>query len=99
VTPPVTVAHLALAAPSPNPSSALTRLDFELPTAGVAELAVFDASGRRVATLAEGEQSAGVHSASWDGRSAGGARAAAGLYFARLVTPQGSVSRRIVRAN
>jgi uncharacterized membrane protein len=99
VTPPVKVAGLALAAPSPNPSSSRTRLDFELPAAASAELAVFDASGRRVATLVDGEQPAGPHSATWDGRSAGGERVAAGLYFARLTTPQGSISRRIVRAN
>jgi uncharacterized membrane protein len=99
VTPPATVTGIALAAPSPNPSSALTRLDFELPGAATAELAVFDLSGRRVATLVQGEQSPGRHSATWDGREAGGERVAAGVYFARLTTPLGSVSRRIVRSN
>jgi len=96
---PGAIAGLALSAPSPNPSSSLTRLEFSLPSASSAELAVFDAAGRRVATLAQGDLPAGRHSASWDGRDAGGARAAAGLYFARLVTPQGSSSRRIVRSN
>ena len=96
--PPATAA-LQLAAPSPNPSTARTQLEFDLPSAANAELAVFDAAGRRVATLVQGELPAGRHSASWDGMAAGGERVAAGLYFARLSTPQGSVSRRIVRSN
>jgi len=97
--PPAAVAGLQLAAPSPNPSSVRTRLEFDLPSAANAELSVFDAAGRRVATLVQGDLPAGRHSASWDGVAAGGERVAAGLYFARLSTPQGSVSRRIVRSN
>jgi uncharacterized membrane protein len=98
-TTPATPPAIALAAPRPNPSSGVTRLEFDLPSAGNAELAVFDAAGRRVATLADGEQPAGRHAATWDGHATGGERVAAGLYFARLTTPQGVVSRRIVRAN
>src|SRR6185295_1872037 len=56
------IAGLALSAPSPNPSSSLTRLEFSLPSASSAELAVFDAAGRRVATLAQGDLPAGRHS-------------------------------------
>jgi len=96
---PATVARVQLSAPSPNPSALDSRLEFELPSAATAELAVFDAAGRRVATLARGELAAGRHTASWDGRAAGGERVAAGLYFARLITPQGAVARRIVRSN
>jgi hypothetical protein len=99
VTPPAVPASLALASPRPNPSAGATRLEFDLPSAGNAELSVFDASGRRVATLVDGEQPAGRHSATWDGHATGGERVAAGLYFARLATSQGSVSRRIVRSN
>jgi uncharacterized membrane protein len=98
-TTPATPAGLSLASPRPNPSSGATRLEFDLPSDANAELAVFDAAGRRVATLLSGEQPAGRHAATWDGRASGGERAAAGLYFARLTTPQGVVSRRIVRSN
>ena len=96
---PATPPAVMLRAPQPNPSSAATRLDFDLASATQAELAVFDAAGRRVATLVDGELTAGPHAATWDGRTAGGDRVAAGLYFARLITPQGAVSRRIVRSN
>ena len=96
--PPVTPsARVQLSAPRPNPSSAATRLDFSLPTAASVDLSVFDASGRRVATVLHGELPAGSRTASWDGRDESGRRVSAGLYFARLTTPLGSAERRIAR--
>jgi len=92
-------AHIEMSSPIPNPSSSAIRLDFALPAAASVDLSVYDASGRRVATLLHAELPAGRRSATWDGREAGGRPAAAGLYFARLVTPQGSALRRIVRIN
>jgi len=97
--PPAPVAGLALAAPRPNPSSTATRLEFALPSAASVDLSVFDASGRRVVTLAHGELSAGTHPVTWDGRESDGRPVAAGLYLARLSTPQGSLVRRIARVN
>ena len=93
------LAGLELSPPRPNPSSSSTRLDFTLESAGSVDLAIFDASGRRVATLLRGDLPAGARSVTWDGREAGGRMASAGLYFARLNTPRGSVARRIARVN
>jgi hypothetical protein len=90
-------AFLALA--SANPSrGAQTTLRFGLATAGHASLALYDASGRRVRTLAGGTLEAGEHSAQWDGRDDGGRKVAAGLYFARLEARGMSRTLRIVRA-
>jgi flagellar hook capping protein FlgD len=99
VSAPATAPAVMLAVPQPNPSSSVTQLDFSLAAATKVQLAVFDAAGRRVATLVDGELPAGPHAASWAGRADGGERAPAGVYFARLITPLGSVARRIVRAN
>src|SRR5215831_10418647 len=52
---PLTAPALELSAPSPNPSSAATRLDFALASASNADLSVFDAAGRRVATLVQSD--------------------------------------------
>jgi flagellar hook assembly protein FlgD len=49
-----------------------------------------------VATLADGEYSAGYHNLTWDGRRLDGTRAAAGIYFYRLVTEEGTQSRRLM---
>ncbi len=74
----------ALALAGANPLREGTRLAFALPAAGPIELAVHDAAGRRVRTLASGWTEAGRHVVAWDARGADGRRAPAGVYFARL---------------
>jgi hypothetical protein len=91
-------ALLALARPQPNPSRNTTLLRFSLPAAGRARLEVVDVSGRRVGNF-EGEFPAGPQSWRWDGRGPDGGTAGAGLYFARLVTPWGTRTERMVRFN
>src|SRR5262245_48627026 len=91
--------RVQLSAPRPNPSSAATRLEFSLPEAASVDLSVFDASGRRVATVLSGELPAGPRTATWDGRDSNGRTVSAGLYFARLTTPLGSAERRIARVD
>jgi hypothetical protein len=95
--PAASVALIELSAPSPNPSSSATRMELALPAAASVDLAVYDAAGRRVASLVHTDLPAGRRSVTWDGRGSDGGRVAAGLYFARLITPQGSATRRIVR--
>jgi hypothetical protein len=56
-------------------------------------LEVVDVQGRVVAVLAEGGFGAGRHERVWDS-STSRARAA-GLYFVRLETPEGSLVRRV----
>ena len=47
-------------------------------------LDLFDAAGRRVATIAEGTRPPGEHVVRWNGLNARGRRLASGVYFARL---------------
>ena len=81
----------------PNPFFGSARLAWSIPRAGEADVRVFAADGREVRTLAHGPAAAGTHELAWDGRDAGGARAPAGIYFLRLETPDGAVTRKIVR--
>ena len=80
---------------APNPSSGPTTISFGLPRAGTVALDVFDTQGRLVKRLAEGAFPAGVHQARWDGRDQSGSRLGAGLYFYRLVTPDGRFEKRM----
>ena len=73
----------------PNPFNPRTEITFELARAVDVRLEVFDARGRRVASLVEGTLGAGLHRVSWDGRDAFGATMASGVYFARLDTGDG----------
>jgi hypothetical protein len=75
----------ALAAPRPNPFGTETSIRFDVPSGGgPATVAIFDVNGRRVATLAEGEQPAGRHTLTWKGRDTQGQKVSAGVYFVRL---------------
>jgi hypothetical protein len=64
----------------PNPFNPSTVIRFFLPRDGDVELAVFDASGRLVARLADGRMSRGIHSIAW----APAGRTASGVYFYSL---------------
>jgi hypothetical protein len=79
----------ALAA-RPNPSSGSTRIEFALPRETRVRLAVYDVTGREVARLVDGVQSAGRHAVSWGSRETRG-----GLYFVRFETSDGTRNKRI----
>jgi probable HAF family extracellular repeat protein len=99
VTPPSTALVSALSEPRPNPFGDSAEIAFSLSAhaaAASARLEIFDTQGRRVATLARGRLDAGSHSARWDGREGGGAGVRGGLYFVRLTTCEGSLTRRIM---
>ena len=72
---------------APNPARDGSRIDFELGRAGAVRLAVYDAAGRLVRDLLHENLAAGAHTAAWDGHDASGRRVAAGVYFAKLATP------------
>jgi len=98
VPPPPAPHALDLARPVPDPARSGATLAFTLPSAGPARLEVFDLAGRRLATLADGAFPAGTRAVRWDLRGAGGARVRPGLVFARLTTPDGVRTRRLVVA-
>ena len=77
----------------PNPFRVMTSLGFQLARPGSARLVIRDAGGRLVATLIDGERSAGPQVAVWQGRADGGQPAPPGLYFA--VLKQGGVVRSV----
>jgi len=85
-----------LAAPSPNPFNPRTRLRYELPT-GVtrASLVIYDARGRRVRRLKEGDGWAPQGSVVWDGRDDAGREIASGTYLAVLRTERGQSTRKL----
>jgi hypothetical protein len=68
----------------PNPFNPGTTLAYELPERGPVRLAVYDAAGRRIATVVDAVQDPGRHEAVWNGRGPDGARLRSGVYFARL---------------
>jgi len=71
---------------APNPFNPQTMVRFALAEAGRATVRVFNARGELVKTVAEGWFPAGAHTASWNGVTTAGGRAASGVYYAVLET-------------
>jgi len=80
---------VSLAQNRPNPSRGSADITFNLPRAEEVRLAVYDAQGRLVRTLVEGNRSAGSHQVSVSGLESG-------VYFYRLETGKTSLTRRMV---
>jgi hypothetical protein len=68
----------------PNPFLQETVVSFGIAESGIVDLAVYDITGRRVATLAGGWRPTGWHTAAWRGMDEGGNRVASGVYFVQL---------------
>jgi hypothetical protein len=65
----------------PNPFNPKTAISYELPQAGGVQITIYDAAGRIVRSLVNGEMPAGSHVAEWDGRDDAGRAAGSGIYF------------------
>lgn len=74
----------------PNPFNPSTTIEFSLPEAGFATLAVYDILGRQIATLVSGELSAGKHTYHWDS-----GEWASGVYLYRLSAGNTTLTRKM----
>lgn len=72
-----------LSQPRPNPSSGRFAFDLVVSRPGPATVAVYDVSGRRVATLVDGSLGTGLRQIAWNGRGQAGPLPS-GVYFVRL---------------
>jgi hypothetical protein len=81
----------ALSQNYPNPFNPSTQIEFALPKSSYARLVVFDALGREVATLVDGELSAGSHVRNFDAAGLAG-----GVYFYRLSAGTFNESRQML---
>ena len=75
----------------PNPFNPSTTIMFEVAGAGPVRVSVHDVLGREVAVLVDGFKSAGRHAVTFDG-----SRVSSGVYYYRLQTARGSLSRPLV---
>ncbi len=81
----------------PNPFDSSTMVRFALESPSEVRLEIFDSSGRLVRTLASGPHGAGEFSIDWNGRDDGGRDVSPGVYFNRLTTERGTVTRKLTR--
>jgi hypothetical protein len=80
----------------PNPTTSKTQIEYSLKSSSQVNLSVYDVAGRLVREVVNGPQPAGVHRASWDGRTASGHQAPSGIYFVKLNSPGANKTFRFV---
>ena len=80
----------------PSPFEGSTVIEFGLPETQSVSLEIYDVTGRRVISLAEGVHGAGYHNVTWTGSDANGARVSPGVYFYRLVTGYSVLTRKLL---
>ena len=68
----------------PNPFNPATIIPYRLQQPMSVRLEVFNVLGQHVATLVDGEQASGLHTAQWDATNEVGQAVAAGMYLYRL---------------
>ena len=73
-----------------------TEVSFTLATAATVSVAILDAAGRTVATIApRAPRAAGFHAVAWDGTGADGSPVAPGTYRASVVAASGGLATRV----
>ncbi len=80
----------------PNPSRGGMDFAFDLARDTHVSLEVYDATGRRVATVFSGNREAGRHTVRWNRSDDAGNPLAAGVYFGRIAAGDGTGLSRIV---
>jgi hypothetical protein len=80
----------------PNPLNPTTRIAFGLEKPANISLRVYDAAGRLVRTIAEGNRSAANYVEYWDGKDASGRAVASGVYFYRLDAGSFTQTRKMI---
>jgi PKD repeat protein len=75
----------------PNPFNPVTSITFNLPEATSVTLSIFNVLGQKVATLANGQFSAGSHQVEWNA-----AAQPSGIYLYRLDTPEFSQTKKML---
>ena len=86
---------------SPNPFRATNSVSYNLPNVSTGSasrilLAVYDVSGRRVATLVDGPQTPGIHQETWNGRDDRGLALPAGVYWYSLRIDEKVLNQRVI---
>ena len=80
---------------APNPFNSQTVLSYFLPKSGPVRLELFSITGQRVAILHQGPQQAGYHRLRWTAQDREGRPLASGIYFYRLETANGILTRKL----
>jgi hypothetical protein len=80
----------------PNPFRSVVDVKYYLPRGGFVSVSVYDAGGRLVRTLFEGDRGPGWWGESWDGTDMSGGSLPSGIYFTDVSAGEKHVSKKCV---
>ena len=80
----------------PNPFRESVAIEYTVPRVSEVSIAVYNTQGRLVRHIRFDRQAAGARTVSWDGRDGTGQRVGPGVYFVRINTSLGSVTKKLV---
>jgi flagellar hook assembly protein FlgD len=85
-----------LRANAPNPFAESTTIPYQLAERGPVTIAIYDLLGRRVETLVDGTQKAGVHEVEWRPGPERDRTLASGVYFCRMTAGAYTATRKLI---
>lgn len=88
--------NFQLAQNYPNPFNPATVISYTLEKSGLVELEIFNLLGVKIKTLVSGQQGAGLHQESWDGKDKSGRAVSSGLYLYRLRLEKASLTKKMM---
>lgn len=79
----------------PNPFNPTTSIRYTVPSGNV-NLTVYDLLGQKVRTLVNKDVAAGAYEVNWDGTNAAGNLVSSGVYFYKLTSDAGVISKKML---
>jgi hypothetical protein len=79
----------------PNPFNPMTTFKFTLPRTDRVKIAIYDVTGREVVRLLDEVRMVGTYELNWSGKNAAGRQIASGMYFYRIETSAGAITKKM----
>jgi hypothetical protein len=86
----------SLGANHPNPFNAVCEIPFALPADSRVRIEIFDIEGREISTVVNGDFSAGMHKAVWNGKDSFGRDVPTGIYLYKMEAGGFAKTRRML---
>ena len=80
----------------PNPFNPETHIEYHLPRQAQVRITVYDIAGRKIRTLLNERQDAGVQTVMWNGRDDQGKKVTSGIYICRLTAADYSETMKMI---
>ena len=80
----------------PNPFSSITQINYSVENTGNVTLGIYNTKGQLIRILQSGRISAGEYSVIWNGLNENGNKLVPGIYYYKLNTKSGVVTKKMI---